>query len=56
VVRDTAVLTALVIDEVERDGVDQTFILRLTQTWVRGSAGWQCLAGHAGPELSTRAG
>lgn len=51
VVGDTAVLTALVTDEVERDGHDQTFTLRLTQTWVRAADGWQCLAGHAGPEV-----
>ena len=51
VVGDTAILTARVIDEVERDGQDQTFALRLTQTWVRADAGWRCLAGHAGPEV-----
>jgi hypothetical protein len=49
VVGDTAVLTALVTDEVRRDGQDQSFTLRLTQTWVRAEGGWQCLAGHAGP-------
>jgi hypothetical protein len=48
VVGDTAVLTALVTDEVRRDGQDQSFTLRLTQTWVRAEARWQCLAGHAG--------
>jgi ketosteroid isomerase-like protein len=51
VVGDTAVLTALVTDEVRRDGQDQSFTLRLTQTWVRADCGWQCLAGHAGPEV-----
>jgi uncharacterized protein (TIGR02246 family) len=50
VVGDTAVLTALVIDEVRKDGQDQSFTLRLTQTWVRAESGWRCLAGHAGPE------
>jgi ketosteroid isomerase-like protein len=43
VVGETAVLTALVIDEVRTDGQDQSFALRLTQTWVRaesGSGGW----------------
>ena len=44
---DTAVLTALVTDEVSRDGKDQVFQLRLTQTWVRTPEGWRCLAGHA---------
>ena len=51
VVGDTAVVSALVIDEVRRDGRDQTFALRLTQTWVRDDVGWQCLVGHAGPEV-----
>ena len=47
VLGDTAVLTASVFDEVSQGGSDQTFKLRLTQTWVRTSAGWRCLAGHA---------
>jgi hypothetical protein len=51
VVGETAVLTALVTDEVCKDGQDQSFTLRLTQTWVRAVSGWQCLAGHAGPEV-----
>ena len=48
---DTAVLTAVVRDDVERGGVAETFSLRLTQTWVRTSEGWCCLSGHAGPRL-----
>lgn len=48
VVGDAAVLTAIVTDEVRRDQRDQTFTLRMTQTWVRTSGGWRCLAGHAG--------
>jgi ketosteroid isomerase-like protein len=48
---DTAVLTAIVVDEVERAGARETYRLRLTQTWVRGTDGWVCLAGHAGPRL-----
>lgn len=54
VVGDTAVLTALVTDDVTRDGHAQTFTLRLTQTWVRSPQGWQCLAGHAGPGGAVR--
>lgn len=53
VVGDTAVLTALVTDEVERDGPEQIFTLRLTQTWVRSAGDWQCLSGHAGPEVES---
>ena len=49
VVGDSAVLTAWVTDDVTRDGRDETFTLRLTQTWVRDAQGWRCLAGHAGP-------
>jgi ketosteroid isomerase-like protein len=48
---DAAVLTAVVVDEVERAGARETYRLRLTQTWVRGADGWVCLAGHAGPQL-----
>ena len=44
---DTAVLTALVQDDVTRDGRDRTFTLRLSQTWVRTDGGWRCLSGHA---------
>lgn len=44
---DAAVLTALVTDEVSRDGRDHAFQLRLTQTWVRTPEGWRCIAGHA---------
>jgi ketosteroid isomerase-like protein len=54
VVGDTAVLTAVVRDEVERDGVAESFTLRITQTWVRTAEGWRCLAGHAGPRLGAR--
>jgi ketosteroid isomerase-like protein len=47
VVGDAAVLTALVTDEVHKDGRDQTLTLRLTQTWIRTEGAWRCLAGHA---------
>jgi hypothetical protein len=46
-----AVLTALVVDVVGRDGLQETFRLRLTQTWVNTVGGWQCLSGHAGPQV-----
>lgn len=48
---DCATLTGVAVDEVERDGARQTFRLRLSQSWVRGQDGWQCLAGHAGPAV-----
>jgi hypothetical protein len=44
---DTAVLTALAVDEVERGGAAQTFRVRVTLTWVREDGEWRCLAGHA---------
>jgi hypothetical protein len=48
---DTAVLVAVVDDEVERAGSRETHRLRLTQTWVRDGGTWRCLAGHAGPPV-----
>ena len=48
---DTALLLGVVVDEVRRDGVEETFRLRITQVWVRTPAGWSCLGGHAGPRL-----
>jgi ketosteroid isomerase-like protein len=48
---DTALLLGVVVDEVRRDGIGETFRLRITQVWVRTSAGWVCLGGHAGPRL-----
>ena len=50
---DTAVLTGVVVDEVERDARRETFRLRLTQTWVRDGDDWVVLAAHAGPQLPT---
>jgi ketosteroid isomerase-like protein len=50
---DAAVLTAIVVDEVEEHGVPRRHRLRLTQVWVRAADGWLCLAGHAGPLLQS---
>ncbi len=49
VVGSTAVLVGLVVDEVESDGGVDVFRMPVTQTWVRESERWLCLAGHAGP-------
>jgi hypothetical protein len=49
VVGDTAVLTAVAVDEVSRAGRTETRRLRLTQTWLRTAEGWVVLAAHAGP-------
>lgn len=51
VLDNTAVLTAVVVDEVESEHGRETFRLRLTQTWVRHDGCWVCLSGHAGPRL-----
>lgn len=51
---DTAVLTAVAVDDVETDGRRETFRLRMTQTWVREGQRWLCLAGHAGPRLDAQ--
>ena len=54
VVADTAVLTAIAHDDVERDGAREMFTLHLTQVWIRDGSGWRCLGGHAGPRLHDR--
>ena len=46
-----AILSAIVVDQVERGGVAQTFRLRVTQAWVEEDGRLQCLAGHAGPRV-----
>lgn len=51
VVGDAAVLTAIVVDVVDRGGNRETFRMRVTQTWVREGQEWKCIAGHAGPRL-----
>lgn len=55
VVGKTAVLYAEVRDVV-RSGRDasETFRMPMTQVWVRSGGNWKCLAGHAGPRLSSR--
>ena len=49
---DSAILTGVVEDTVDVDGVSETFVLRLTQTWVRVGEAWLCIAGHAGPRIA----
>lgn len=52
VVGDTAVLRCVVADTVDvGGGRPETFVMPMTQTWVRTADGWRCLAGHAGPRL-----
>ena len=51
VIGDTAVLTAVVVDDVEDAGEPRTNRLRLTQTWSRVGGAWVCLSGHAGPHV-----
>ena len=46
-----AVLTAIVVDVIDRSGWQETFHLRLTQTWVNTVDGRQCLSVHAGPTV-----
>ena len=51
VVGPAAVLTCVVVDEVDRgDGV-RTYTMPMTQTWVDVDGRWLLLAGHAGPRL-----
>lgn len=51
VVGDAAVLRGVVDDVVVTPDGDERFRMPMTQVWVRTDAGWQCLAGHAGPRL-----
>lgn len=52
VVGDTAVLHCTAVDTVDLAGRGpETFVMPMTQTWVRTSDGWRCLAGHAGPRV-----
>ena len=50
-VAGTAVLRTVVTDTIETVTGPETFRMPLTQVWVLGDLGWQCLAGHAGPRL-----
>lgn len=52
VVDRTAVLSAVVTDEVDRGAGREVFRMPVTQVWVRDQSRWRCLAGHAGPRLS----
>jgi ketosteroid isomerase-like protein len=49
VVGDTAVLRALVTDEIRDASGVRLYRMPMTQVWVRTHEGWKCLAGHAGP-------
>jgi len=51
-----AVLTAVVIDDVEQGGAAERFRLRVTQVWSRAGGSWQCVAGHAGPRINQAKG
>jgi hypothetical protein len=54
VVGQTAVLRADVTDVVLTElGEPATFRMPMTQVWVRDRDRWLCLAGHAGPRLSS---
>lgn len=56
VVDDTAVLRCVVVDRVDvGTGHPETFVMPMTQTWVREHGRWLCLAGHAGPRLNATA-
>lgn len=54
VVGDTAVMRCLVVDRVDVGGGEpETFIMPMTQAWVREDGRWLCLAGHAGPRINS---
>jgi|tagenome__1003787_1003787.scaffolds.fasta_scaffold20225713_1 hypothetical protein len=57
VVGDTAVLRCEVVDTVDTSGEGpESFVMPMTQTWVKTDGRWQCLAGHAGPRLPDTTG
>ena len=51
IVGSTAVLHCVVVDTVDVGDGPETFVMPMTQTWVRTDDGWRCLAGHAGPRM-----
>ena len=52
VVGDTAVLTSVVRDRVHvGSGRPETFVMPMTQTWVRRGGRWVCLAGYSMTEI-----
>lgn len=53
VVADTAVVRCRVTDVVNTGVGLRAFVMPVTQTWLRNDQGWLCLAGHAGPLIST---
>jgi Domain of unknown function (DUF4440) len=52
VVADAAVLRTTVTDLIDTVAGPETYRMPMTQFWVHGESGWQCLAGHAGPRLT----
>lgn len=46
---DTAVVTGIAVDDLERAGTRGVHRMHITQTWVREAGAWRMLAGHAGP-------
>jgi Domain of unknown function (DUF4440) len=50
VIGDTALLLCTAHDTIVRAGTELTFIMPMTQVWVRSHKSWVCLAGHAGPD------
>ncbi len=48
---DVAVLRCVVVDDVDTGSGRHRARMPMTQTWIRRTAGWVCLAGHAGPLL-----
>lgn len=51
---DTAVVTALAVDDVIRGQATHQFRLLVTMTWLRRDGRWLCLAGHAGPPIDAQ--
>ena len=52
IVGESAVLRALVIDEIKDASGIRLYRMPMTQVWVHTREGWKCLAGHAGPLIA----
>lgn len=53
VVAGAAVLRTVVTDIIATGSGPEAYRMPMTQFWVRDGSRWQCLAGHAGPRLSS---
>ncbi|HEY7047790.1 MAG TPA: nuclear transport factor 2 family protein [Jatrophihabitantaceae bacterium] len=51
IVGSTAILRCTVTDVIRAVDREQRLRMLMTQTWIRDTGRWRCVAGHAGPRL-----